>query len=395
MEVFVKLRILALGSGSGDVGRDVVRILLQNKEHIERITVTSRNIETARGFVNELGDDRVVPLRLDVTKREQLIDAMREHNLVVNMIGPFKRYTIPIIKAAIETKVNYMDICDDIEPTVKGLQLNQSARDAGIFVLLSMGWFPGMSNLRAVDLAKQMDSVEELVLAWVAGRKAAEEKPSSGVAGIEHYLQAISRDIYSFRKGQRTRIPANQKGVQLSFPEPLGQYMCYQMEHPETATLPYVIPGVRTASVLGSLYPQGRNRFLRFFARAIDFKLLSVSLATRIIALQGQSEGKRTIPMLNGSYVACIGTKGGEKGQLSYSAVNTNVTTAEATSQPLACAILHYASGGKIKTGIHLPETAIRIEDIIKIGKQCKLPFVMDAKERTEWSGKVVSLEKM
>jgi len=38
----------------------------------------------------------------------------------------------------------------------------------------------------------QMDNVEEIVIAWVAGRKAAEEKPSKGLAGIEHHLKALT-----------------------------------------------------------------------------------------------------------------------------------------------------------------------------------------------------------
>lgn len=387
------MKILVLGGASGDVGRDVTRILLRNKNYIEHITVTSRNLDTAQKFVKEIDDQRVSAMQVDVTNQQQLKDAMCGHNLVLNTVGPFSKYAIPVIKAAIEFKVNYIDICDDIEPTIEALQLDQIARNAGIFILLSMGWFPGMSNLRAKALADKMDEVEEIVTAWVGGRKAAEEKPSLGLAGTEHFFRCISGNITTFREGRRVRIPSYHKGIQLDFPEPLGPFICYQMEHPEPITLPYVILGVQTASNLWALYPPIRNRFVRLFTRAIDFKILSPYLVTKFFIMLGQTKGKKTLPVLTASYISCIGIKDGKKGQMCYSAVNTKITVAEATSQPLSCAVLHIASGGKIEPGVHLPETALKIEDIIKIGTRKKLPFVKDVIEEMKWSDDVISLK--
>jgi len=388
----MKMKILILGGGSGDVGRDVTRILLRDKKHIEHITITSRNLEHAQKFTKDLNDQRVSAIQVDVTNKQNLIDAISGHNLIINTVGPFSKYAIPVMKAAIESKVNYIDICDDIEPTIEALQLNQFAKNAGIFILLSMGWFPGMSNLRAMALAREMDEVEEIVTAWVAGRKAPEEHPSLGLAGTEHYFEALTGKIISYRDGHRVRIPANQRGVRLTFPEPLGSCICYQIEHPEVATLPYSIPGVKAASNLMSLYPSNRNKFVRLFAKAVDFKLLSVSMITKISAILGKSKKKRYLPVLIGEYISCIGTKDGKRGQLCYSAVNEKVTVAEATSQPLTCAVLYLASEGNIKPGVHLAENTIRIEDIIKYGAKLNLPFVIDVKEKTTWSKEIISI---
>ena len=235
------MKILVLGGGSGDVGRDVIRILLTDKKLIDHVTATARNLDVAQRFVNGLKDQSASALKLDVKNIQQLMDAMQNHNLVVNTVGPFSKYGIPIIKAAIDTKTNYIDICDDIEPTIEALQLDRFAKKAGIFILLSMGWFPGMSNLRAKALADKMDKVEEIVTAWVAGRKAAEENPSQGLGGIEHFFRGITGNIVTFRHGKRTQVPAFHKGIQLFFPEPLGPTICYQIEHPEVITLPYIM----------------------------------------------------------------------------------------------------------------------------------------------------------
>jgi hypothetical protein len=105
-----------------------------------------------------------------------------------------------------------------------------------------------------------------------------------------------------------------------------------------------------------------------------------------------QSKNKINLPSLNASYIACIGKKDGKKGQLRFSEVNTNLTTAEATSQPLACAILLIASKDGLKPGVHIPEKAIRINELIKMGKTLNLPFVCDSIEETIWSEEVDSI---
>ncbi len=389
----MKKRILILGGGSGDVGRDVSRILLSNMDIVDKLTVTSRNLDVAQEFVRKLKDDRVIPIKLDVTDISQLKKIMQEHDLVVNTVGPFFRYAIPIINAAIETKVNYIDICDDIEPTWEALQLDRFAKNAGIFILLCMGWFPGISNLRAKALASQMDKVDEIVTAWVLGKKTMDGEPSSGMAGTEHFINALTGNIITFRNGRRAIIPAFRKGVQLKFPEPLGSYTCYQLEHPEPVTLPYVIPGIRTASNLGALYPHDRNKSIRMLTRTIDYKLLSLGFVNKLLALLSKTKSKTNLPIMNGTYVACIGIKNGKKGQLRYSATNTSVTTAEATSQPLACAVLHAIIGDKIKPGVYLPETAIDIDDLVQLGNKLKLSFFINAKEETVWTEEIDSLE--
>jgi saccharopine dehydrogenase (NAD+, L-lysine-forming) len=388
------MKILILGGASGDVGRALTRILVNEKTRITHLTITSRSIDTARKFVIELGDERVTALGLDVTDKRQLMDAMQGHNLIVNIVGPFSDYGIPVMKAAIESKVNYIDICDDIEPTVEALQLDRFAKDSGVFLLLCMGWFPGMSNLRVKALADQMDEVEEIVTAWVAGKKSPEDIPSKGLAGIEHYIKALTGKISTYREGHRIKIPAHQKGVTFQFPDPLGEYSCYQIEHPETATLPYVIPGVKTASTLGALYPKKRNKTIRFFTRLIDVKLFSIHLFIRISGMSMRSKKKVGLPTLIASYMSCIGKKNGKKGQLSYCEVNTKLTIAEATSQPLACAIFYIASGGRIEPGVNFPETALKVEDILRIADGHNLSFVKDAMAKTTWSEEVISLEK-
>ncbi len=387
------MNVIILGGGSGDIGRDLTRILLKDKKQVTSITITSRNLKIAQKFKQGLDDQRVKTRQVDVTVHHELLDAIKGHDLVINTVGPFSKYAIPVMKAAIESKTNYLDICDDIEPTLEAIQLNKFAKDAGIFIILGMGWFPGMSNLRAMALSEEMDEVKEIVTAWAAGRKSPEEYPSLGLGGTEHFFKALTGKIITYRNGHRIRIPAFQKGIKITFPEPLGSCICYQIEHPEVATLPYSIPGVETASNLMYLYPKSRNRFVRFFTRLVDFKILSIPLVTKINAIIGKSKKKRHLPSVIGDYICCIGTKDGKRGQLCYSAVNEKLTITEATSQPLACATLYLLSKGKTNPGVHLAENIFKIEDILKYGSKLNLSFVKNVNEDTNWSEKIVSIK--
>ena len=392
------MKIMVLG-GSGNMGQEVVRTLLLDKGLVERVTVADINLDAARRFVERLGNSRAAALRVDVTDQQQSVEAMKEHDLVLNSVGPFYRYVVPVARAAIEARVNYMDICDDVEPTIELLQLDRFARNAGIFILVGMGASPGMTNLRAKALAEQMDEVEEIVTAWVVGEETEEDgKLSEGLAAIEHMLHAITGAIVTFHEGRRMRIPAFREGLRLSFSEPLGPYTCYHVAHPEVVTLPYVIPGVRTVSNLGSLYPPSRNGLVRLFATAINFRLLSIYRATRWIAkleqMEGRTKKKETEPMPSGLYISCIGAKNGSRGQMHYSSSST-INMAEATGQPLACVALYIASGGSIEPGVHPPETALTIEDVIDLGTHYELSFVKKVKEEIKWSKEVVSAEKI
>jgi saccharopine dehydrogenase-like NADP-dependent oxidoreductase len=380
------MKIVILGGASGDVGRDVTRILLRENTSIEKITITARNFDRANIFKKELEDERVTAMQVDVDNNHQLMNALNDHDLVINTIGPFSRYALPIMNAAITSHVNYIDICDDIEPTFKALQLDKRAKEVGIFLLIGIGWFPGMSNLRAKALAERMDSVDEIVTAWVGGRKSPEEIPSSGVGGSEHFLRSITGNIITYRNRQQVKLPAFQKRKLIHFPPPLGACNCYLMEHPEPVVLPITIPSIQNASTFFSLYPISRNKLIRFFARLIDMKLLSISQVTKIFRLLGKSDEKKHFPVLVGSYVSCIGTRNGQKGQLSYSAVNTKTTVAEATSQPLACTVFYLLSGNTVQPGVHLPEQVLGIEHILQLGSKYDLSFAKDTIEKVDWS---------
>ncbi len=65
-------------------------------------------------------------------------------DVVINYAGPFYKTAVAVARAAVESKVNYIDICDDYEAAeiLFASDIDKAAKDAGITVLTGMGLIP-------------------------------------------------------------------------------------------------------------------------------------------------------------------------------------------------------------------------------------------------------------
>jgi saccharopine dehydrogenase-like NADP-dependent oxidoreductase len=129
------MKVLAIG-GSGGMGRYAVAAM-QDFDTVERIVVADLNVESAGRFVAQL-NDKVSAIGLDVSDTIAMREAMADADLVVNTAGPFYRFGVPILQAAIDENCHYIDICDDWAPTLEMLKLDASAKQP-VYAPLS-GW---------------------------------------------------------------------------------------------------------------------------------------------------------------------------------------------------------------------------------------------------------------
>ena len=122
------MKILAIG-GCGSMGRYAMRAI-QNYSAIEEIVIADINKETAEVFADSL-NHKVSAIRLDVNDASALKQAMGHINIVVNTCGPYFKFGAPILSAAISSGCNYIDICDDWEPTIDMMKIDAKAKSAG------------------------------------------------------------------------------------------------------------------------------------------------------------------------------------------------------------------------------------------------------------------------
>ena len=140
------MKVLALGA-CGGMGRHAARTLVSQK-WCDRIVIADIDGKRADAFARELGDS-AQPLVLDISDPVVLDAAVAGADVVMNTVGPFFRFGLQVLSSCIRTGRNYVDICDDWEPTISMLDLDEKARAAGITAIIGMGASPGISNMLA------------------------------------------------------------------------------------------------------------------------------------------------------------------------------------------------------------------------------------------------------
>ncbi len=193
---------------------------------------------------------------------------MEESDVTANTIGPFYEYGTKILKAAIESGTDFIDICDDSDPTLEELDLHDEAKEAGITAIIGLGNNPGTGNMCAKYGANKLDEVKEIDIHWL--HPASSEKMSGGK--IHHALEIFSGQVPSYQNGELVEVSASSGKEEVDFPEPVGRVELYHSGHPEPITIPQYIEGVNTVLCKGGVTPVWANRDLRKF---IDYGLTS------------------------------------------------------------------------------------------------------------------------
>ena len=126
------MRAFVMG-GTGGMGQGVARDLIK-QEQIKKVVLGDINIDPGRVQEKLRASEKVSLRRIDVNDHEGLVKAIRDADVVVNCAGPFYKTAVAVAKAAVEAKVNYIDICDDYEAAeiLFASDIDNAAKEAGL-----------------------------------------------------------------------------------------------------------------------------------------------------------------------------------------------------------------------------------------------------------------------
>ncbi|BFM17439.1 saccharopine dehydrogenase NADP-binding domain-containing protein [Maricurvus nonylphenolicus] len=247
------MKVLALG-GCGGMGRYAVRTAV-DFDAIEQITVADLSLVNAQSFASTF-ETKVDAVQVDVTDEEGLRELMSSYDVVLSTVGPYYVFGTLVLKAAIDTKTHYIDICDDWEPTLEMLELHREAEAAGITAIIGAGASPGISNMLAVTAINELDRVDEVYTTWGGGGSLEDSdgdlEISDGngnpTAATIHWLQQLTGTIRDHQGGHCVVSEPLVKEV-LEYPV-IGKAECYSVGHPEPLTLPHYFPDIRRSKNL-------------------------------------------------------------------------------------------------------------------------------------------------
>jgi saccharopine dehydrogenase-like NADP-dependent oxidoreductase len=340
------VRFVVLG-GAGHMGSHIARYLLEVSDG--DVVIADYQAAKAHDLARELGS-RVDATYVDARNRDSLLLALRDADVAIGAVGPFYQFAPKMAWAALESGVQYIDICDDYSPIDILFEFDAVARRSGTTVITGLGWTPGLSNVLARHGAEQLDTVREVRIAWVGGAADAE-----GRAVIKHVLHAVSGQIPTYRNGQVVSVPAMSEPELVNFPEPLGATEVFHVGHPEPLTIPRSIPAP-LVSLKGALTPRWNN----WLAKSLVSSGLTSS-QRRIDQLTGLVHRLEGVIgtggiALSGLRVDVAGIRGEELVTLSYSTVDR---MARLTAIPAAVGAVMLAGGEIESPGVFAPEAII------------------------------------
>ncbi|GAB4589920.1 saccharopine dehydrogenase family protein [Nocardia sp. IFM 10818] len=377
------MKVLALG-GPGAMGAVAVRIAA-GLAGLEEIVIADRDLGAAQRLARELAHSPVPvrALEVDVTADSALRNALSGADLVLNTVGPYYRFGLTVLRAAIETGTHYLDICDDWEPTLQMLDLDAAAREQGVCAVIGMGASPGMSNLLAALAAAELDTVRDAYTAWAvdAGETPVDMeeqllRPDGGpTAAAVHWMQQASGIITVVRDGAPAEVrPLHPIPLEL----PGGRRGTgYSIGHPEPITLRRSLKLSGDAMNLMVIRPW-TLAYLDILRRDIDSGRLTNETAAALLTTPNIARTLRSIPAalrtagpgdLPPFFALVSGTRQGRDHRV---LAHPNLTgpssdplhglltdMARATGIPLALGLYQVADGSVRTPGVHAPEEVI------------------------------------
>ncbi len=250
--------VLVLG-GAGSVGSETARQLIA-RGRFSRLILADRDIDAAQQLAHELG---VEAAEIDVLDRQALVQLMRQAHVVLNTTGPFFRYGLAVVHAAIEAGVPYADVNDENGP-IHDLfatgDIHRAAQEAGVPVVVALGTSPGLTNIFTRYAAQQMDTVTAVHIALATGPW------SRGPAVMAHHLHINSAPATIYRDGHWLQVPAMSEEEVITFPWPPGRAPVHIVAHAEPLTLPRFFPSLQEV-VMKMGHPEPINQLYRDLVR--------------------------------------------------------------------------------------------------------------------------------
>ncbi len=388
-----KMRVIAMG-GCGGMGKFAVQTAL-TFDFVDQLIIADQNGEAAAAFAAECGP-KANSQEIDVQDYSKLVGLLKGADVVLADVGPYYKFGMPVLRAAIETGCHYIDINDDWEPTLEMLDLDEEARKAGITALIGMGASPGQSNMLASKAISQLDSVDTLITGWGAGGGGRRRRENTGEgsaeprtsqprrtasAAIVHWLHQLTGTIRVRQDGQFVDVPPIQR-VEIDYPD-IGLGTAYTVGHPEPLTIPRYFPDIKNSCNV-MVITESYVSFLKEFATEVDSGRMTVVEAADALtnpteaqrerlAAAAQDEERSKLP---GLMAYARGLKDNRPATVGVSvSAGVGGGMGGATGVPQAIGLKMLAEGKITRTGAFAPEADVNPDAFFdELGPRCATP---------------------
>lgn len=260
------MKILILG-GYGVFGGRLAELLSDLPEL--DLLICGRNLKRASAFCDAYqGLPHLRPIALD---RAQISTCLKTEkpDLVVDASGPFQDYgddPYQVVKACINARVSYLDFADAADFVFGITQFNQSAQDAGIFILSGVSSFPVLTAAVLREMSKTMD------ITSVEGGIAPSPYAGIGLNVMRAVVGYAGSPVKLTRNGQQTTAIglAESRRQTIAVPGrlPLRNIHFSLVDVPDLQVIPPEHDTLQNIWMGAGPVPESLHRFLNLLAKA-------------------------------------------------------------------------------------------------------------------------------
>ena len=221
--------------GAGMMGRAVVYDLARAGD-VRRLIVADFDLTRAREVARKFGRGKARAAFADVRETAKLARLLRGTTAVVNCTQ--YNWNLEVMKAALEARVNYLDLGGLYHMTRKQFVLDGDFRRIGKMAIAGMGGAPGTTNIMARHLYDRMERVDSIVVYNASTDLRSYDSPIAYTFSIATILDELTLAPVAFRGGRFVERPMLSDPVEGRFPAPIGKVTLRNSIHSELGTLP-------------------------------------------------------------------------------------------------------------------------------------------------------------
>ena len=226
------MRIIVLGA-AGVQGRSAIVYLLDQKD-VSEVLATDIQESSLQGFATGVGDKRLATKRLDLADYDASVETFKGYDVVLNCaltLGGYAKTT----KAAAEAGVHYLDL------TTKGEREAQRALDGeykkkGLVCVQDMGVGPGLTNIMAAYLMKQLDRVDTIDYNMITYDLVPPDEhthPLLCPIPLSDLLYLYTKPTFVYEDGILKEIEPRARPIKFTFDPPIGEQTIAGVAHSE------------------------------------------------------------------------------------------------------------------------------------------------------------------
>jgi saccharopine dehydrogenase-like NADP-dependent oxidoreductase len=364
--------------GAGMMGCATVYDLGRAKG-VTEIVVGDFDLGRAEEVAKKYGGGNARAVFVDVRKTDDVARLLAGSEAILNCTQYY--WNLEVMKAALEARVNYLDLGGLFYTTRKQLEMDQAFRGIGKLAILGIGSAPGIANVMARYLADQLDRVE--FAGVYNGSQDFQTYPDAMSFGfsIATILDELTIAPMEFTKGKFVEREHFSGAEPMTFGKPIGKLVMRHSIHSEVATLPLSFKGkgIQGASFKINYDPQliESVRLLTGIG-LMDQKPVKVGdaeIAPRAFLekiLKSRPPSGKSPKDVETIRVIVRGKKGKKKKTLSLDATARHTTkpnfsaVARDTGFPISVAAQMIGNGSIEAKGVQAPETAIPAREFLR-----------------------------